>query len=111
MIIGEGRPYIAALIVLNRSGWETLAWALSLDPDNSDSLDAPIVLEAVLDKIRGMLHDFPSHAQVDTAQLTLTPWSIKNGLITPTMKLKRPEIETRFRDEISRLYAGHDIPV
>lgn len=110
MVIGEGKPYIAALIVLNRSVWETLASVLSLDPDDNASLDAPNVLEAVLDKIRGLLHDFPSHAQVRAVRLTLFPWNIENGLITPTMKLKRPEIEKRFSDEIKCLYAGHDIP-
>jgi long-chain acyl-CoA synthetase len=29
---------------------------------------------------------------------------VENGLLTPTLKLKRPEVNKRFADEISRLY-------
>ncbi|MBX9811126.1 MAG: hypothetical protein K2Y16_05875 [Burkholderiales bacterium] len=43
--------------------------------------------------------------------LTLEPWAIENGLLTPTMKLKRPELERRFAREIEELYAGHGLPV
>ena len=53
---------------------------------------------------------FPAHAGVPEVWLTLEPWSIENGLITPTMKLKRPELERRFAEEIRKLYAGHDLP-
>jgi len=53
------------------------------------------------------LHGFPHHAQVHAVCLTLEPWTIENGLITPTMKLKRTRIEERFVNEIERMYAGH----
>lgn len=111
MVIGEGRPYIAALIVLNRPAWGALAAALSLDADDPASLHSLRTSEVVLDKIRELLHAFPGHAQVRAVHLTLEPWSIENGLLTPTMKLKRPEIERRFPEEIRQLYAGHDISV
>jgi long-chain acyl-CoA synthetase len=32
---------------------------------------------------------------------------VDNGLITPTMKLKRDRIVARYADEIEALYAGH----
>ena len=30
--------------------------------------------------------------------------------IAPTLKLRRPELERRFADDIRKLYAGHDLP-
>jgi len=39
--------------------------------------------------------------------LTLEPWTIENGLITPTLKIKRAQIQERFEREIRELYAGH----
>lgn len=111
LVIGEGRPYIAALIVLNRPAWEALAASLSLAADDPASLDSPLTSEVVLAKMKGLLHAFPGHAQVRAVHLLLEPWSIENGLLTPTMKQKRPEIEKRFPEEIRQLYAGHDIPV
>ncbi|GIX28654.1 MAG: hypothetical protein KatS3mg123_2535 [Burkholderiales bacterium] len=32
----------------------------------------------------------------------------RNGLLTPTLKLKRPEMEKRFAAQIEALYAKHD---
>jgi long-chain acyl-CoA synthetase len=33
------------------------------------------------------------------------PWSIENGLLTPTMKIKRSRIEAAIAPEVERWYA------
>jgi len=35
------------------------------------------------------------------------PWTIDEGLLTPTLKLIRGRILNRYREEIERLYEGH----
>jgi long-chain acyl-CoA synthetase len=42
--------------------------------------------------------------------LLLDEWSIANGMLTPTMKLKRTVIEERYRAVIEALYTGHEVP-
>ena len=73
-------------------------------------MKAAATTQAVRDKLRGLLRSFPVHARVRAVWLTLEPWTIENGLITPTLKLKRTEIEQRFAREIRELYAGDRIP-
>ena len=68
-------------------------------------------IKAVIKKIAGLLQKFPAHAQVRSVYMTLEPWTIQNGMITATMKLKRPEIERQFAEQIRKLYVRHDIPV
>ena len=34
-------------------------------------------------------------------------WTIDNGLLTPTLKLRRKPIAERFASEIDALYSGH----
>jgi long-chain acyl-CoA synthetase len=68
------------------------------------------LLQAVRDRIRGLLRSFPSHARVRDTWLTLEPWTIENGLITPTLKIKRAEIGERYAREIRELYAEHRVP-
>ena len=111
MIVGEGKPYLAALLVLNQAAWKELAITLSLNADDPAALRAPVAIEATLERVTAALQRFPGQARVYAAFLTLEPWTIDNGLITPTLKLKRPAMEERFAAQISRLYAEHDLPL
>jgi long-chain acyl-CoA synthetase len=42
--------------------------------------------------------------------LTLEPWTIENGLLTPTLKIKRAKIEQRFAQEIRELFVERRSP-
>lgn len=53
------------------------------------------------------LHDFPGYARIRRAACTLEPWTVENGMITPTLKTKRKIISERYSDTIERLYEGH----
>jgi long-chain acyl-CoA synthetase len=46
----------------------------------------------------------PYYAQPRAVALTLDPWTVENGLITPTLKLKRNNLAARYADGIDRLY-------
>jgi len=108
MVVGEGRPYIAALLVLNPAAWQVFASGLALDPEDPSSLQSPAAIKKVIKKIAGLLHKFPAHARVRSVYMTLEPWTIENGMITATMKLKRPEIEKRLAEQIRKLYVRHN---
>ncbi|MEX0959064.1 MAG: long-chain fatty acid--CoA ligase [Burkholderiales bacterium] len=110
MVVGEGKPHLAALIVLNAEAWRDLARAHALGPTDPQALAAPAIVEAVHARLQQALRSFPAHARVPEFRLTFEPWTIENGLITPTMKLKRAELEKQFAHEIRMLYADHAIP-
>ena len=105
MVIGEGRPFVSALAVLNPDEWKSLAQSLQLDPQAAETLRRPEAKEAVLRRIEPRVAAFPSYARVRQVDLTLEPWTTDNGLITPTMKLRRRQLEQRFAGEIQALYA------
>ena len=50
---------------------------------------------------------FPGYARVRRVLLMREPWSIENGLLTPTLKIKRVQVTRRFESEIGELYRGH----
>jgi long-chain acyl-CoA synthetase len=105
MVIGEGKPYLAALVVLNREAWPDFARTLAIDPENPDSLEAPVVTRAVRERIDSLLRGFPSYAKVREVWLTLEPWTIESALVTPTLKLRRQQMEQQFAGRIASLYA------
>ncbi len=111
MVVGEGKPYLAALLVLNSRAWGTLVKRWSLPAEDSAALADERLQQHIESLCRRSLARFPEYAQVRRCWVTLEPWTIDNGLLTPTLKLKRPVIERRFAEHILKLYAGHLSPV
>jgi long-chain acyl-CoA synthetase len=104
MVLGEGRSYLTALLILNADLWGGLAREYGLDPDDAKSLEDPRLLKDMLKRVRLALRDFPGYAKIRRAALTLEPWTVENGLLTPTLKVKRPQVVDRFRETIDHLY-------
>ncbi|HHH12825.1 MAG TPA: long-chain fatty acid--CoA ligase, partial [Thiolapillus brandeum] len=59
----------------------------------------------VLKRIQQALKDFPGYAKIRKVHLSLEPWSIEEGLITPTLKVKRPKVLERFAGEVEAMYS------
>ncbi len=107
MVVGEGRPFLAALVVLSVTAWQRQASALGIAPQAPDALADPRVETMLCERIGRRLHDFPGYAQVRRVHASLAPWTVEDGLLTATMKLRRAQVLERYRAEIDRLYAGH----
>jgi len=105
-VIGENRPFLAALLVLEPAHWAHEAAALGLNPRDTSSLDAPAARRLVLDRIRKALREFPAYATPRAAWCSVEPWTVENGLMTPTLKIKRIAVEERFAARIRGLYEG-----
>jgi long-chain acyl-CoA synthetase len=104
LVVGESRPFLAALLVLNKTAWQTFAAECGVDPDDSTVLQTSDIQGAVLEQLTIRMRGFPRHAQVRGVHLTLQPWTIEAGLVTPTAKPKRAAIEAKFAAEIDYLY-------
>lgn len=107
MVIGEGRSWLAALIVLNGEEWQEFAREHDVDPAESGSLSDKRIITAVLHRITRQLHDFPGYAKIRRVHLSLEPWTVDNELLTPTMKVKRNLVLKRFKDEVEQLYQNN----
>ena len=106
-VIGENRPFISTIVVLNKEEWRKLAETLDLDPNDPESLMAAVTRNAILKRIKSAVKDFPQYALPRNVHMTLEPWTIENGLLTPTLKLKRKVLAEKFAPQIQALYAGH----
>jgi long-chain acyl-CoA synthetase len=104
LVVGENRPFIACVAVVNRAEWQRLAASLGLDPDEAASLNQPAVHKAALARIAAQTRDFARYASPRAVFLTLEPWTIENTLMTPTLKLKRTNLMGRYAGEIEAMY-------
>ncbi|BDD88742.1 AMP-dependent synthetase/ligase [Desulfofustis limnaeus] len=103
LVIGEGRPYLTVLAVLNAELWQQLAAQMGVPADEASLADHTI-RAMLLKRIEGCLKHFPGFAWIKDIHLSLNPWTIEQGFLTPTMKLRRKNILSAFHDEVERLY-------
>jgi len=106
MVVGEGKPYLTALLVLAADHWPAFASEIGVSPDDPANLKADKVLSAVQARIKRALRDFPGYAKIRRISLTLDPWTIERGLMTPTLKIKRPKVLEVCKDCVEGMYAG-----
>ena len=92
LVLGEGRPALGALLVLSAEHWPALARDYGLDPADPASLRDLHLQRDLLKRVRSVLATFPGHAKIRRLGLTLEPWTVENGLLTPTLKVKRAEV-------------------
>jgi long-chain acyl-CoA synthetase len=101
LVIGEQRPFLAALVVLNAKAWEQEKRKLAASGGQGDEAER----KELLARIAGAVKNYPSYATPRAVWWTLEPWTIAAGLLTPTLKNKRPALEHRFAAEIEQIYA------
>jgi len=102
VVVGNSRPFLAAVVALNADAWRLFAADKDLDPEQPNHAASKIELLA---RITSLLVALPRYAQVRAVHLTLEPWTIEARLLTPTLKVKRDVVVPLFAKEIDDLYA------
>jgi len=92
IVVGEGKPFLAALVVLN-SGEKAKAGAVDE--------------KSLATRLGAQLKDFPGYAQVRKVAVAPEPWTVDNGMLTPTLKLRRAQILERHQDLLDAMYKAH----
>jgi long-chain acyl-CoA synthetase len=103
-VIGEGESFLSAVLVLNSELWSSFAKAQQLDPFDNESLLNKKLNTAIIHRLREHMTAFPAYAKIRRVILSLEPWTIDNGLLTATMKVKRREVIQAFQTAIDAIY-------
>ena len=105
VLVGDRRPYIAALIVPDLAA---LASRTASDP--SDPLDRivtrPEATRLFADVVERVNADLPRYEQIKRFVLLPVEFSVESGELTPTLKVKRRVVAAKWTREIDGLYAS-----
>lgn len=107
LVHGDSRNYCSALIALD--GEEAARWARSegLSVSGYGPLAGhPAVVDAIRQAVDDVNRELPGFAQVRRFHLVPRPFTVDDGTLTPTGKLKREVIEARYRETLEGFYQG-----
>ena len=104
LVVGDNRPCLTALIVLEATAWQRMAQDHGLLPTDPGALHNQQVHARVLTRVAAAIDHFPGYARIKAVHLLLEPWTVDAGLLTPTLKLKRAALLEKYRTEIDELY-------
>ena len=106
VLVGDRRRYCALLIVPAFRPLETWARGQGIQWASSEELTAnPEVTAHVEREIFGMLSDVASYEMPKKVALLEEEFTIENGYLTPTLKVKRRVVRERLGHVIDSLYA------
>ncbi|MFE9257025.1 AMP-dependent synthetase/ligase [Streptomyces sp. NPDC006879] len=111
LVVGNDRPYVAALLTLEREGvahWLTMRGRSVVD---GKTLVRDAELEAEVRRAVVAANTLVSRAEsIRTFRILAEPFTEERGLLTPSLKLKRRAIEAAYAAEVAALYERHDDP-
>jgi long-chain acyl-CoA synthetase len=85
-IMGSGLPSPFAVVLLTQEARTSCA-----DPDAQKALELSII-----ERMQAINAQLDPHERVSMVVIVDGPWSIANGIMTPTLKVKRAVIENRY---------------
>ena len=108
MVHGDRRPFLAALVVPSPLALEGFAREKGIAfKTYRDVLEHPAVLKLYEGEITQALAGFSQYEQVRRFRLIPEPFTVENGLLTPSLKLRRPQVAAAFKAELDKMYEGH----
>ena len=106
-VIGDKRKFVSALIVPTWPELEEWAREQGIDTGDRMALCAdPRVNRMMKERVDQALKDFDRHERVTKFVLLPEEMTEQEGLLTPTLKVKRKEVARVFEDEIESMYQG-----
>ncbi len=106
MVVGDNRPYLVALITLDREEAPKLAEKLGVDADPASMAGNELVRAQIQAAVDETNSHFARIEQIKRFAILDDELSQARGELTPTLKVKRKVVHERYADVINSLYEG-----
>ncbi|NQV01332.1 MAG: long-chain fatty acid--CoA ligase, partial [Bacteroidia bacterium] len=105
IVVGENQKFVGALILPDFTFLKSYCERKEiLFGSNAEVIKNPVIRKRIQTEIDKYNKQFGDTEKIKTWDLLDTEWTLENGEITPTMKLKRPFICKKYEDKIKQLF-------
>ena len=108
VLLGDNRPFVTLLVKPSLPHVEALAAARSWPGELHDWLASNELLEELKKRVEEMTAKLPSQERPKDTQVLNEEFTMDKGLLTPTLKVRRREVEARFKALVDEMYARLD---
>ena len=109
LLIGDRLPFVTALFTINGTAAESLkGMELYRGKSSSEIAQAPPVLAEIQKAVARVNKQLAPFEQVRKHRVLGRDFTIENGELTATMKVRRTRAMENFRESIDELYAGRE---
>lgn len=106
VVLGNNRPFLTLLVSPSMPQVEELAKQLQIKWDSRAELfENPQIVDAIRRRVGVLTEKLAHYEQIRDLRVMLEEFTMDNGLLTPTLKVKRREVEKRFAQVIEDMYA------
>jgi long-chain acyl-CoA synthetase len=107
MVVGENRPFLTALVVPDFESVRMKARDRGIREGEYDD-EALLKIDEVRDLFDQAFREYnreaAAHEKIRNFTLLADPFTVEEGTLTPTLKLKRRSIADKYADEIDAMY-------
>ncbi len=104
MVVGDGKPYVAALVTLDEDSARTWARAHARPADVAELADDPDLRDEIRSAVDAANETVSQAESVRRFRVLPVDWTEEGGHLTPSLKLKRALVMQDFRREVEALY-------
>ncbi|MFC7494316.1 MULTISPECIES: AMP-dependent synthetase/ligase [unclassified Nocardioides] len=106
MAIGDNRPYVVAILTLDGEIAPLMAQQMGIEfTDLADLAEKPQIRAIVQQAVDTANERLSRPEQVKSFELLPVEWTAESEELTPTLKLKRRVVNTKYSDVVDRLYS------
>jgi len=110
MLVGDRLPYLTALFTINPAVAETLKGMDMLKGHTTAEMAAAEPVQKEIQKVVARVNQqLAPFEQIRRYRVLGRDFSIEDGELTATMKVRRTRVMENFRESIEELYAGKDV--
>lgn len=104
VLVGEGRPFLTLLVRPSLPHLKDIADRLGISGGDEELAGDERILDELRRRVKALTAKLPSQEQIKDLRTSLEEFTIDNGLLTPTLKVRRREVEKKFAAVIDDMY-------
>lgn len=109
MVVGDAREYCTAIVVLDKDAVTALSSKLGVEEGSFESnAENSQVRSAVERELNALQNDLSKYEKARRYTFLTDPFTVENGLMTPTLKVKRKAVLEKYADAIDSMYSKGD---